>query len=426
MSAWTITKKKPEKLAVSLANSYNTARFWQNQRLTTDNFQFAKYLAGDVSYDDLSLYFKGRMRGAGFTELQNIEDLALKAKEKKESIDDETEWNKFAGGLSSFDEYNNYVDGRISSVEENTPEYASLLDLQNAGVEKNRLNEEFDVYNRYQAGQIGFNEYRNFLNDRSALYDPGSERAVGIQNVITSMEPQYKVNQLNNLYRSNFWGDDIEDNLVGYEGSIKELMGTYGVGSPERMEIENLFAEVSNTVKLVRQREAVNSSASNLNQSISTYNSLVRQYERDLTNFKNGIIDQTQIDNSFNALTKAGEQLTEAEKFYNDISAKAPAEFTSGFTFQKPELVAPEIQNVIQPSIPAQPAQTPQAPAQQTAQQIQQQTTPAQTPQPTTREVPSDKIIQEEKGKTLNQLAIEFGFGSAIKAREQGITFKPF
>jgi len=286
LKAHQITEAPPVAVKVSIQGSLTTALFWKKQRLDQDSEMYTRWITGDINYAKLADYFKQRLTQSVSGELKAIEALELSAGEKKQQIEDEFAWNQYIQGHKSFRDFNSYLTRRFKEEAEDTPGFIALASLETSAIEKERLAEETAWLNAFDLGSKSYQDTKNFLDERAALYPTNSSRRVNLDSQLLIIEPQFRISELERKRNDGFWGNpksdgsfDFFQNEQGYLEALRAEGTNYAAGSPQRFEFERAVSEQDFKLRDFQLNQVTSQAAQALRQSVTE----LTQAENNLT-----------------------------------------------------------------------------------------------------------------------------------------------
>ncbi|MAG18199.1 MAG: hypothetical protein CL944_01860 [Candidatus Diapherotrites archaeon] len=336
------------KISASVENAFSNAVFWRNQRVGLDKQMLNDWISGDISYNDLTSYYDVRLKGTEGFEQRDIKAIKTLATEKKQSVDDEFEWNQYISGHSSFDKFNKYVNKRFSEEVQGSLGFTAIEALQTALTQSERVNQQAAMAGRFEAGEIGFDQYREFIVNQQGFYPEGSTQHQQLTGILQTIDPVNKVNELNKLFAQGFWGNPGPDgtydmllNAVGYQKSVGKLLNNYSEGSPEYTNVFNLLTSADNFVRQYRLAEETSQAALNRNKLFTSQVNAQATFDQKQIQFENGLIDFDELQAAFDEVARIQEEFNVAESFLQELQSN-PDSVTQYPTITLPEPKIPE------------------------------------------------------------------------------------
>lgn len=291
---------------VSVADALSQAQLFQRQRLTEDDSQYNMWLDGSISFDELQNYFSARRNSAtGTLEQTSVKSSQETAQEKQQSIQDEFQYNRFQNGHSSFDDYNTYVQSRMTQEQPNTPQWESLQNNLGAATETTRVAQEDLWKSQYENGRLSYEDYSGHLNERSNMYAAGTQRNTSIQQELLKISPEYQLQQAVNKYLAmgfSTTGDTLQ-NLQGYQNELRNILGGYTPNSQQSLTIQQKISEVGQQVvdykigqDLQGLSTTLNGAYVSLTDKQNSYNNLLAMYQANPTNDNYAKVTQAYTD----------------------------------------------------------------------------------------------------------------------------------
>lgn len=399
-AAHQITKLKVQPVQISVSKALANAQTFARAKVQDDDQMFAKWISGDVEYNDLKTYFDARLKTAFGVQADNLESLKLQAKERKQNIEDEFHWNEFLAGHLDAKKYKGYLETRMGEEQEGTPGSVALQSYQTGLTEKVRSAEEQVMAQRYTTGQISYEQFKDFLSGRAALYPEGSGRRASLDETMLVIEPQFRIGELERLYAQGYWGNrkgdgtyDFEANQRGYLQALQSESNRYGTGTPQRSAFDQAISNLDATIRTRQFQKDVSRSESNANRVFadlsSARNELLRAEQLQSPNTEEwrsyvASLEETynQMVENINNLKSDPSQVTQIpSSLLKPVAAPATpvAQQAGSPTSAPPAATSPYSPptSAPKPSAPK-PTQTPiQSTQQQTQQQVQQNPSPS-------------------------------------------------
>lgn len=384
------TPRNVKTIKTSLQEAIVQARFFQQLRITQDNSAYSQYEAGEITFDELSAYLTNRLRRAvGEFEKGTVRDLITKGTEKEQDVQDLYHWNLFSSGHFTIQQYRDYIEFRKTEEEEGSSDFLTLdTDLQSAE-DTNRTNLRTHWANEFEHGQLSYNDYRSNLEGQLSFYETNSSTWADINRSLLEITPEYRLNELEQMYREGFWGTptaeggfDFSSNTLGYIAALQDYHGKLAEGSGEEVRVRDVITDAREVMRLHGISVDVAHSASNMNILYNQVTTAEGNYLKIRTDWQDGRATFEQVEAAWNAYQiKLGEYNTAFEA--HQVLAASQTDVTR---FPLPT-VQPTPAPQTAPQIPtAPPAAPPEAPPQAPAPE------PEPAPAPPTPTIPSGAI----------------------------------
>ena len=122
-----ITEKDLVATSINVAGLLTASRQRFSERTQNDQIEFNKFLAGDISFDDLQEHFAKRLSTPrGSAERAAIEATQLDAKEQNQFNLDVAAVNNFKNGLWGYDQFINYFEDRQGQEAADSDDFISI------------------------------------------------------------------------------------------------------------------------------------------------------------------------------------------------------------------------------------------------------------------------------------------------------------
>lgn len=383
--AFQITEVEPKKVQINLGRMLAIANAYARQRLATDDEMYSKWIAGEIEYEELNKYFETRL--AGGRDQDQVEAKKLTAQEKQQEIEDQFAYNQFLLGLKTFNDFEKYLKKREGAEAEGSPGFTAIQTYRAAAQEKVRQNEEVLWETQFNLGKVSYDQYADFLKQRSAVYDPSSDRGLSIAQKQETIEPQFRISELQRLYSSGYWGNrqadgtfDYLQNEIGFQNALKQEMGRYATGSPQRFSFEQAFANADANIRQFRFDQDKQSASLSRNNRYRDYVSAINDYNKVQSNVAAGRATPEQLAQAEQTLKTVEANYNAAQGYLDELLA-SPQNTTSkvptaiSATPQAPQIKTPSPTETPVP----QPTKN-QAPTPQPTQPINTTPNPVSTP----------------------------------------------
>lgn len=211
-------------------------------RIGDDTDNYNRWLAGEMSFDDLDNYFKTRMAGSRLASESKILGASyLTATEAKQQRDDDAAVKSF-NASGDFKTFKDYLQKRIGQEKGGSPQHTELTSLLTTTVEKEKRNTDLLMALKYQAGPaseggLSFEQYDKYLRDRRGEYEPNNDYAITLSDKLYEITPAYQLGQLEMMKRVG----QIDDNE--YLANLLALRNKYTFGSLQYQEIDSKYVQ---------------------------------------------------------------------------------------------------------------------------------------------------------------------------------------
>lgn len=322
---WKIKAAKSAPSSVSAGDAYQRALFWQSQRTAQDKAMYDKFLAGDVStgYDELKSYLDKRM-GIGSVEKMGIQSMKEAGLEKKTDNDDDLQETMFLNASIDWNAYSKYLDERKGQESVGSDDYLRIESRRLGAFETTQKAEESLWKTKFDTGDFSYKQYKELLQGRLNQYAEKSVRNSEIASTLFKLTPEYRKQELDQLFNNKAWGEKYSDNLAGYISSLKSLRAKYGEGSPEYVSVDgaitganNKFTEYQNFNAVTNLGNQVSAKQGEVNQKLGIYQNALEIWRADPS-----AANKTALDGAWNDYNNRVTEYNSLFTQYQDAKSK--------------------------------------------------------------------------------------------------------
>jgi len=215
--------------------------------MAEDDAMWTKFTNGDIGagYDELKSYLDKRV-GIGGKETGRIKSMGETGLEIKTDWNDDLQENLFLNAQIKWEDYSKYLDERKGAEAVGSEDAVRIETRRAAGFEITQKAEESLWRTKFDTGDFSYDQYKEKLQGRLAQYAENSTRHSEVASTLFKLTPEYRKQELDQLYNNKHWGEKGSDNLAGYISALKSLRAKYGEGSPEYVSVDGAITKANN------------------------------------------------------------------------------------------------------------------------------------------------------------------------------------
>ena len=326
---WKIKAAKAAPSTVSASDAYERALFWQSQRMAEDDAMWTKFTNGDIGagYDELKSYLDKRV-GIGGKETGRIKQMGETGLEIKTDWNDDLQENLFLNAKIDWADYSKYLDERKGAEAAGSEDAVRIETRRATGFEITQKAEESLWRTKFTTGEFSYDQYKEKLQGRLAQYAENSPRHSEVADILLKLTPEYRKNELDQLYNNKHWGEKGSDNLAGYISELKALREMYGEGSPEYVSIDGAITKANNDYTAYENYNTVTdlgnqvtAKQGDVNQKNGVYQNALAMYQSDPS-----AANRTALDAAWNAYNNSVIEYNSLFDQYQDAKSKPLAD----------------------------------------------------------------------------------------------------